>query len=105
MDNPVDRHQVVWPRGVSLADAIPNAERPPTLEGKTVAFTWDYLFRGDEIFAILKEGLQKQYPGIRFVDYDVFGNTHGGDEREVLAQLPDKLRQLQADAVISGMGC
>ncbi len=105
MSNAVDRHQVVWPRGIRLVDAVPNADRPATLEGKTVAFTWDYLFRGDEIFAILKEGLQQRYPGIRFVDYEVFGNTHGGDEREVLAQLPAKLAQHDVDAVISGMGC
>ena len=42
---------------------------------------------------------------IGFVDYDAFGNTHGGDEREVLAQLPGKLRQHKVDVVISGMGC
>ena len=34
-----------------------------------------------------------------------FGNTHGSDEREVLEALPDKLRELGVDAVISGMGC
>lgn len=105
MGSAIDMHQVVWPRGVRLVDAIPNAERPATLEGKTVAFTWDYLFRGDEIFEIVKEGLREKYAGIQFVDYEVFGNTHGGDEREVLAQLPGKLRQYKVDAIISGMGC
>jgi hypothetical protein len=105
MPNAVDHHQVVWPRGVRRVDVIPNAARPGTLAGKTVAFTWDYLFRGDEIFETLKEGLRQRYPDIRFVDYEAFGNTHGGDEREVLAQLPGKLRLHAVDAVISGMGC
>ena len=34
-----------------------------------------------------------------------FGNTHGGDERKVVAALPQRLKELGVDAVISGMGC
>jgi len=39
------------------------------------------------------------------VRYEEFGSTHGGDEREVMRALPEKLKKLGADAVISGMGC
>ena len=42
---------------------------------------------------------------MQFVSYDEFGNTHGGDEREVVAALPAQLKELEVDAVISGMGC
>ena len=37
--------------------------------------------------------------------YDTFGSTHGEDEHAILAGLPDRLRELKVDAVISGMGC
>src|ERR1044072_7057914 len=76
-----------------------------TLEGKTVAQLWDELFKGDVVFELLEEGLRKRYPGIKFVSWKEFGSTHGGNEREALAALPQKLRDLGVDAVMSGMAC
>ena len=98
-------YAVVWPRSNQRIDAKPLAARLDTLEGKRIAFVWDYLFRGDEIWPILKERSRARYPNMQFVDYDAFGSTHGEDEHRVLAELPGKLRQLGVSAVISGMGC
>jgi len=42
---------------------------------------------------------------VRFVRYDVFGSTHGPEEQRLIAELPERLRALQVDAVISGMAC
>jgi hypothetical protein len=39
------------------------------------------------------------------VSWREFGNTHGRDEREVVAALPERLKALGVDAVISGMAC
>ena len=96
---------VVWPRGKRTAESIHLARRLDTLEGKTVAELWDWLFRGNEIFPAIEKELVKRYPGIKFVDYEVFGSIHGGEEREMLDSLRDKLRQNKCDAVISGIGC
>ena len=79
--------------------------RVDTLEGKTVAQLWDELFKGDIVFELLEEGLKKRYPSIRFVSWREFGSTHGGDERKALAALPQRLKDLGVDAVISGMAC
>jgi hypothetical protein len=49
--------------------------------------------------------LQARFPDMRFIGQDEFGSTHGEDERKVLAALPEKLKSLKVDAVISGMGC
>lgn len=98
-------YEVVWPRGAKTIGVTPLAKRLDTLQGKTVAQLWDYLFRGDEIFPILEEALAHRYPGIKFVRYDVFGSTHGEDEAAILDGLPAKLKELGADAVISGMAC
>jgi hypothetical protein len=98
-------YRVVWPRGARTVQATDVAPRLPTLEGKTIGQLWDDLFRGDEIFPMLEAELGRRFPGVRFVRYDVFGSTHGRDEGRVLAELPDKLRQHEVDAVISGMAC
>jgi hypothetical protein len=97
--------RVLWPRGRKTVDVRPLAKRLDTLEGRTLGELWDDLFRGDEIFPMLREALARRFPGVRFVDYRVFGSTHGGDEHTTIAELPAKLREHGVDAVISGMAC
>ena len=98
-------YEVYWPRAQRQQKRKALASRLTSLEGKTVAQVWDFLFRGDEIFEILEEALKARYPGIRFVSWREFGNTHGRDERKVVAALPERLKALGVDAVISGMAC
>jgi hypothetical protein len=98
-------YAVVWPRSAKAVEIKPLAQRLDTLDGKTVAFLWDDLFRGDEIWPMLKNELAKRYAGVRFVDYDEFGSTHGEDEHRVLGELPGKIASMKIDAVVSGMGC
>lgn len=98
-------YRVYWPRTRRRVALKPLAQRPQSLAGKKVAFLWDYVFRGDEIFAILQKELSDRYPGMTFVNHAEFGNTHGSDEHQVVASLPSKLKELKVDAVISGMGC
>ena len=98
-------YDVVWPRSGKAVDVKPLAPRLKSLEGATVAFLWDYLFRGDEIWPVLSEELAARYPGMNFIGFEEFGSTHGDEEHEVLAALPDKLKALNVDAVVSGMGC
>ena len=98
-------YEALWPRSPRQTKLKPLAPRLDTLAGKTIAQTWDQVFRGDEVFAFLEEGLKASFPGVRFVSWRDFGNTHGSDEREVVAALPKRLKELGADAVISGMGC
>lgn len=100
-----ESYAVVWPRGEKSMDITPLAGRHTSLEGKTIGFLWDYLFRGDEIFPALMEGLSARYPGVKFIDYSEYGSTHGGDEHDVIAALADKLKSQGANAVVSGMGC
>ena len=98
-------YEVVWPRSPRTVKIAPSADRLDSLKGKTIAQLWDYIFRGDEIFPILEEEIGKRFPDTKFINYKEFGSTHGGDEREVIANLPGKLKEYKVDAVISGMGC
>lgn len=95
----------LWPRGAKAKVSKPLARRLDSLEGKTVAFLWDYMFRGDEIFPLIERELSAAYPGMTFIGYDNFGTTHGGGEREVIRKLPDDIRAHKIDAIVSGMGC
>ncbi len=98
-------YEAHWPRGTRQQKTRPLAPRLSTLEGKTVAQLWDQLFKGDEVFTLLEEGLRKQFPGVTFVSWRDFGSTHGGEEKEALAALPTRFKELGVDAVISGMAC
>ena len=99
------RYEVYWPRTPRQARVRALAPRLPTLAGRTIALLWDCVFRGDRVFDFVAESLQARFPGVRFVPWQEFGNTHGSDERDVLAKLPEKFKALGVDAAISSMGC
>jgi hypothetical protein len=81
------------------------AERLDGLAGRRIAFLWDYVFRGDEVFPVLARELRARFDGVEIVGFETFGNLHGADERERVGRLPDDLRDRGVDAVVSGMGC
>lgn len=98
-------YEAYWPRAARQQRTRALAPRLATLEGKTVAQLWDYLFKGDQVFELLEAGLKARYPGVKFVSWREFGSTHGGEEKAALAALPKRFRELGVDAVISGMAC
>ena len=98
-------YEAYWPRTPRQTKIKPLAPRLNTLEGKVVAQLWDNVFRGDEIFLILEEALKARFPRIRFINSRDFGSIHGGTEREILAGLPAKFKEMGVDAVICGMAC
>ena len=56
-------YAVVWPRSAKAVEIKPLAKRLDTIEGKTIAFLWDDLFRGDEIWPILEAGARQALHG------------------------------------------
>lgn len=98
-------YEVLWPRSPRQVQLKPLAARLASLEGMTIAQLWDFVFRGDEVYAHLESALRARFPKVRFVSWREFGSTHGGDEREVIAALPRRFKELGVDAAISGMGC
>src|SRR3546814_4633742 len=79
----------------------PLAKRLDTLNGKTVAQLWDFLFAGDQVFLALEEKLRAQYPDVKWVSWREFGSTHAVNEKELLASLPQRFKELGVDAAIS----
>lgn len=96
--------KVVWPLGAMRSDTSAVSSPVTDLDGKTICEVWDRQFRGDEVFAVVREKIQERYPEAKFIGNEAFGNIHGPDEREVLAALPGRLKQRGCDVVVSGMG-
>lgn len=103
--NRPEQHAVFWPRSPRQGRLKSLAPRLTTLNGKKIAELWDYLFHGDQVFEMIQGAIKQRFPDVQFVSWREFGNTHGSDEREVLAGLPKRFKELGIDAAISGMGC
>ena len=97
-------YEVVWPRGPLATRSRPAAPRLASLQGTRIAFAWDHMFRGDELFPVLAEELRRRFD-VEIVSYEAFGNLHGPHERELVAALPDALAMHRVDGVVSGNGC
>lgn len=97
-------YDVLWPLGRTITTPIPEHPRLGRLDDIRVGFIWDYMFRGDELFDVLRGELKHRHRGLDVVDYPEFGNIHGPNERKVLAELPEKLRASKVDAVVVGVG-
>jgi hypothetical protein len=98
-------YEVVWPSGERRQKVRPLAKRLDTLSGKTVAQLWDYLFAGDEVYTALETKLAETYPDVKWVSWREFGSTHAVNEKELLASLPQRFKELGVDAAISSMAC
>ena len=97
-------YEAYWPRTPRQRQLRPLARRLDSLNGKTIAQLWDLVYRGDEVFEALEEGLKARFPDIRFVNWREFGSTHGNEEQAVLGSLSRRFKELGVDAAISGMG-
>jgi hypothetical protein len=98
-------YDVLWPRGERNATVTALAPRHKSLAGKRVALLWDYIFKGDVVMNELAAQLKARFDGIEFVHWDEFGNIHGQNERQIVAGLGARMRELKIDAALTGMGC
>ena len=103
--------RVVWPMGHHVRTASSTATEARgkprgalDLNSAKVAFVWTYNRKGDQMFSIMRNFLSNEYPDISFIGHEVFGNIHGASETEVVAALPELLRQHKADVAVIGIG-
>lgn len=105
------RYDVVWPLSPRrTAERL--QDRLDTLDGKVIAELWNHMYgapgdshsEGDKAYPLLREELKRRHPGVRIIEHAQFGNIHGADELEIVANLPARLAELGVDAVISAVG-
>ena len=97
-------YEVVWPRSARGVQARRAAPRLSALDGTRIAFMWDYLFRGEELFPVLERELRNRFPAIDIVGYDAFGNIHGPEEDQLVGAIPSVIAARGIDAVVCGVG-
>jgi hypothetical protein len=102
MSEPI--YAVVSPEGLPPDDLIVGSPPLTDLSTAVVAELWDYRFKGDLMFTVIKEELEARYPGIQFVPFVTFGDTHGADEEGVVARLPEMLERYGCTAAVSSVG-
>lgn len=99
-----ETYSVVSPEGGPVPKGSVTAAGVGDMSLAVVGQVWDYRFRGDEVFAALREVLSDRYPGITFVSYDRFGDIHGPNADELVEALPGRLRESGCNTVVAGMG-
>jgi len=63
-NQPEPQFSVLWPLAKRSIKTQGAAAGLPDLSGKTVCELWDYIFRGDVMYAVIRERLTALYPGI-----------------------------------------
>ncbi len=95
-------YEVVYPLGRKAKNEKKVAPRLKSLDGMTIATLSNHKFNCELTFDLIEKTLTSRYPNIKFIKHTTFGDTYGNAESSVIKSLPDKLRDLQVDAVISG---
>lgn len=100
------RYEVLGPLGPRVVGDVAEHERPSSLEGRRVAYLWDELFRGPEMFEVISEVARERHGDVGFVGWEEFGNFHASaaEERRVLDALPGLLRAHRVDLVVAAVG-
>lgn len=104
----MEKLSVVSPAGLPAVQASRPAPRLADLNGTTIAEVWNGVFKGDVVFPLVREALQRRYPGVRIIPYTEFHHLPGSDvpseQRALVTQLLAQARTQGAHAVITGMG-
>jgi len=108
-DGPVSRvplFEVVSPLGQTRGGPQVQRTYLPTLNGKNIAFLWDYLFKGPQMFEYYAAVIREQFPEANFVSFEVFGNIHGSapDEKANVAAIRQRMSRHEVHAAIVAVG-
>jgi hypothetical protein len=95
-------YEVVYPLGKVAHNEKQVASHLETLDGMTIAELSNHKFYDDLTFQALERTLTKRFPNLKIIPHREFGNTYGPAESEVIERLPERLKALKVDAVISG---
>ncbi len=101
-----DKYAVVSPVARRYVERKPMAPRLDTLEGKTICELWNESFNADKSFAVIRELLKQNYPGIKVIPCTEMPVHHPMEDIGVTNELSEELiralKEKGCDAVISG---
>jgi hypothetical protein len=100
-------YAVVSPSGEPVVERKDFSPRLDSLDGKTIGFLWNKVFRGDETLPMIGELLTERYPDITLVPWEEFPVTsvpalHAARQEATLGALTAALLDKRVDAVVTG---
>ena len=101
-----DSFEAEWPLSPRTVDEVAEHTRPDSLTGRRIAYLWDELFRGPEMFEVITSVAREHHGDVEVVSWEEFGNFHASaaQERRVLDALPELLRAHRVDLVVAAVG-
>lgn len=104
----VDRLEVFSPVGLERLKPASAASRLSDLDGKTICEIWNGLYKGDEVFPVVRELLARKYPNVKVIPFTEFSLLYGGDtpaqQNESAKRIAVLAKEKGCDALISGNG-
>ncbi len=102
-------YEVVSPEGMSTIKMIDMAPRLDTLEGKTIGFATNRLFKYEVTFPAIEKILLKKYPKAKIVPHTEFHSIRTNEmaanvRTKIVDDLGAAFRDKGCDAVITGNG-
>lgn len=95
-------YSVVWPLGPDSSEQVAVPETSLQELDRVTLAELEHL--DTKWFPIIRAALRNRYPSIKIIEGSYFGLTHGPHERDVIAEMPRKLRESKATAAVSGIG-
>ncbi|QTV80494.1 hypothetical protein [Microbacterium sp. NIBRBAC000506063] len=103
MSEPV--FQTVWPEAPAVDNSMSGLRNIDSLQGSRIAFIWDDLFRGQDMFSEFEREAERRGKSFTAIPWEIFGDIHGHtDEHDVLERLPRLLAEHEVDAAVIGVG-
>ena len=100
--------EVLSPLGESVVEEAPSTDYFSDWSGKTICEVSNGLFKSGETFSVIRELLQKRYPGIKIIPYTEFPVQWVIGETQDLLERANRtvslLKEKGCDAVIVGNG-
>jgi hypothetical protein len=101
--------EVMVPSGEQVVKKRNLSPRLDTLENKTICEVWNSGFLGETSFPIIREMLQKRFPGVKIIPYDELPRTpiiafSPKNKMATLEGVRVALKERGCDALITGNG-
>jgi hypothetical protein len=77
-----EKYEVVSLAGERYVGIITMAPRLDTMEGKTTCELWNESFKASITFPVIREFLEKKYPGIKVIPYTEMPRYHMMEDPE-----------------------
>ena len=99
----MSKYEVVYPLGRRVRRRQARAERPRSLDNITIGELSNDMFDAGFVFESIEKAILKRVPTAKFVSHEHFGDVHGPNDAQIIRDLPDNLKRLGVDVVISGV--